>query len=461
MALPEGDREAELGSAADTVSVEGLFDLAAAKQRAGDLEGARRAYARVLELEPLHHDALNNLGVLLRAEGKNGAALAAQERALALKPDDPALLANHGNILRSLGRLNEALSILHRAVSLAPKVPAVHHNLGLVLQDLGHHDDALACFERSLSLWPNNRRVKLDRAACLLAKGEYRDGFRALEARFEPEGPDREGSLPVWSGDSLGARGLLLEAEQSVGDTLQFVRFVAQLKASRVVLSCPPELCRLLGTAQGIDVAIPFEEAPEGVELRLPILSLPRILGTTLGSMPRRVPYLRPPIGAGFALTHPKTAKLAIGIVWTTSGEERADGLRSVGLEDFFPLLSRADIAVYSLQTGPRSADLENLGALGLVHDLSGLLASIDDLARVIEQLDLVVTVNSAVAHLAGALGRPVWLVLPARADWRWALERERCPWYPTLRLFRQPQAGDWAGAFAAVARKMHAVVAG
>ena len=461
MALAEGDRKVEQGSAADTASVEALFDLAAAKQRSGDLEGARRAYVRVLDLEPFHHDALNNLGVILRAEGKNLAALAAHERALNLKPNDPGLLANLGNILRSLGRFNEALNVLHRAVSLAPKVPAVHHNLGLVLRDLGHNDDALACFERSLALWPNNRRVKLDRAVTLLAKGDYRAGFRALEARFEPQGPEREGLPPIWSGESLGTRSLLIEAEQSVGDTLQFIRFATQVKGPRVVLNCPTELCRLLGTAPGIDATLPFGEPPEGFDLRVPLLSLPRVLGTTLSSMPRRVPYLRPPIGAGFALTHPRTAKLAVGIVWTETNEEADAAPEAIGLERFFPLLSRADVAYYSLQTGARSSDLEMLGAPGLVHDLGPLLSTIDDLARVIEQLDLVVTVNSAVAHLAGALGRPVWLVLPARADWRWALEPERSPWYPTLRLFRQPKPGDWAGAFAGVARKLHALVAG
>lgn len=461
MALAEGDRKADQGAAAEPASVEALFDLAAAKQRAGDLAGARLAYGRVLDIEPLHHDALNNLGVILRSEGKNLAALAAHERALALKPDDPGLLANLGNILRSLGRFNEALNVLHRAVSLAPKVPAVHHNLGLVLGDLGHHEDALACFDRSLALWPNNRRVKLDRAAALLAKGDYRTGFRALDARFEPHGPEREGGPPVWNGEPLGTRSLLVEAEQSVGDTIQFVRFAGQVKASRIVLCSPPELCRLLGTAPGIDATLPFGEPQDGFDFRVPLLSLPKLLGTTLSSMPRRVPYLRPPIGAGFALTHPKTAKLAVGIVWTETSEDPAEAAEATGLERFLPLLARPDVAVYSLQTGARSSDLDDLGAAGLVHDLGPLLQTIDDLARVIEQLDLVVTVNSAVAHLAGALGRPVWLVLPTRPDWRWALERERSPWYPTLRLFRQPTPGDWDGAFAAVARKLHALVTG
>ena len=461
MALAEGDRKSDRGAAEAASSVEAEFATAAAKHRAGDLEGARRGYARVLDLDPFHQDALNNLGVILGSSGKYFAALAAHQRALALKPDDPGLLANIGNILRGLGRHTEALGVLHKAVGLAPKVPAVHHNLGLVLRDLDHFEEALACFDRSLALWPNNRRVKLDRAATLLAKGDYRAGFRALDARFEPEGPQREGAPPIWSGENLAGRSILVEAEQSVGDTLQFIRFVTQIKAGRLVLACPEELCRLLGTVETVDAALPFGSEPDGMDFSVPLLSLPKILGTTTGSLPRRVPYLRPPIGAGFALTHPKTAKLSVGIAWTEASQEQGDAAVSPGLERFFPLLSRADIAFYSLQTGPRAADLQNLGADGLMHDLSPLVSTIDDLARVIEQLDLVVTVNSALAHLAGALARPVWLILPARVDWRWALEAERSPWYPTLRLFRQEKPGDWQGSFAAVARKLHALVAG
>lgn len=462
MALAD-DRLQEGGARGLSTPVEREFALAIAKHRSGDLEAARRTYARVLGLEPRHREALNNLGAILRAQGQNRAALAAYERALALKPDDPGLLTNSGNVLRALGRRDEALTALHRAVGKAPKAPAVHHNLGLVLSDLGHYEEALACFDRSLALWPNNLRVKLDRAIALLAQGDYRAGFKALEARFEPDGPERPGAPPVWNGESLKGRTLLIESEQTVGETLQFVRFAGQARtrAERVVVSCPPELCRLLGSANGVDQAVPYGEEPADVSLRVPMLSLPRVLGTTRETLPAKMPYLRASSDAGFALTHPETAKLSVGITWTQTPESHSEGLLGAGLEHFFPLLSRADIAFYSLQTGARSADVTELGAQGLIHDLSPMLETIDDLARVIDQLDLVVTVNTAVAQLAGALARPAWLVLPAIADWRWALERERTPWYPTLRLFRQPALNDWQGAFAAVARKLHALVAG
>lgn len=462
MALAD-DRLQEHGEAAASTPVEREFAQAIAKHRNGDLEAAQRAYGRVLGLDPHHRDALNNLGVVLRAAGKNRAALAAYERVLALRPDDPGLLTSIGNALRALGRQDEALAILHRAVGLAPKAPAVHHNLGLVLSDLAHYDEALACFDRSLALWPNNTRVKLDRAHTLLAQGDYRAGFRALEARFEPDGPNRDGGPPVWTGESLKDRTLLIEAEQNVGETLQFIRFAGQLRAraGRVVVSCPPALCRLLGAADGVDQAVPYSGEPSRVDYWVPLISLPQVLGTTRETLPAKLPYLLASSDAGFTLTHPETAKLAVGIAWTETPETQGEGFQAAGLEHFFPLLARSDIAIYGLQTGVRAADAKDQGAHSLIHDLSPMLDSIDDLARVIDQLDLVITVNSAVAHLAGALGRPAWLVLPAVSDWRWALERERTPWYPTLRLFRQPSLNDWPGAFEAVARKLHALVAG
>ena len=462
MALAD-ERFEEQGRPDATTPVERAFSQAIGKHRAGDLEAATRGYGRVLGLDPFHREALNNLGVVLRAASKNKAALTAYQRALALKPDDPGLLANIGNVQRSLGRLDEALASLHKAVSLAPKAPAVHHNLGLVLSDLGHHEEALACFDRSLALWPNNTGVKLDRALALLAKGDYLNGFRALEARFEPHGPEREGAAPVWNGESLKGKSLLIETEQSAGDSLQFIRFAELVRgpAQRVVVSCPPELVRLLASARGVDRAVPFGEEPEDVDLRVPLLSLPRLLGTTSDRLPATVPYLASPPESGFTLTHPDSAKLSVGIAWTETPDGRSNELDAAGLEHFLPLLARADIAFYSLQTGPRADDLATLGAAGLVHDLCKLLDNIDDLARVLEQLDLVITVNVSIAQLAGALGRPVWLILPVGGDWRWALDRERCPWYPTLRLFRQPAVGDWDGAFEAVVRKLHALVAG
>ncbi len=428
----------------------------------GELDDALRSYARVLDLDPLHRDALNNIGVVLRAKGRHLAALAAYERALTLQPDDPGLLGNIGNALRATGQLERALSVLYKAVSLAPQAPAMHHNLGLVLRDLGHYDEALACFDRSLTLWPNNARVRLDRALTLLAKGDYRAGFEGLEARREVWDERLDQRLPIWTGGEVAGKSILLQAERSTEDTIQFVRFAPQVRArgARVVVACPAELRRLMASAEGVDEAVAFGQEPAGIELRLPMLSLPKALGTTLQSLPSRPGYVSAPEDSGFELKHPETAKLAVGMVWADRPTAAGDAPGGPGLADFMPLLARADIAFYSLQTGARGADLQELGAAGLIHDLSRLLNNIDDLARLIDQLDLIVTVNTTVAQLAGALGRPVWLVLPAVTDWRWVLERESSPWYPTMRLFRQPSAGDWRGAFEVVARKLHALVA-
>ena len=443
------------------------FAHAIALHQGGQLDEALRSYARVLELEPLHRDALNNLGVVLRAKGRNLAALAAYERALALQPEDPGLLCNIGNVLRGMGRLDRALSVLHQAVALAPSAPAMHHNLGLALRDLGLFKDALACLDRSLSLWPNNVRVKLDRAFTLLSIGDYRGGFEGLEARFDVWGEAPDDRLPLWNGGNLNGQAILLQAERSAEDTVQFIRFAPFVRArgARVIVACPAELKRLVSTAAGVDAVAPFGEDPEAVhggpiQCRLPLLSSPKVLGITLDNLPRRPAYLSAPERAGFELKHPESARLAVGLVWADRESQAGDGLALPSLAHFMPLLGRADIASYSLQTGSHAGELQTIGAVGLVHDLSHLLNDIDDLARIVEQLDLVITVNTTVAQLTAALGLPVWLVLPYASDWRWALEPESTPWYPTMRLFRQPASGDWQGAFDAVARKLHALVA-
>ena len=256
---------------------------------------------------------------------------------------------------------------------------------------------------------------------------------------------------------------VLLEAEQSVEETIQFIRFAQQVKArnGRVAVAGPPELQSLLTTAEGVEKVVAFGRDLSHASCRLPLMSLPRVLGTTRKTLAMHVPYLRAPRGAGFELTHPASAKLAVGIVWADRAEAPAGNQGGAGLGEFFALLGRPEVAVYSLQTGPRAADLREHATAGLIHDLSNLINGIDDLAKVLEQMDLVVTVNTVVAQLAGALGRPVWLILPRASAWVWALEPEASPWYPTMRLFRQPRPGDWRGAFEAAAKKLTALVAG
>lgn len=429
--------------------------------REGKLEEAARSYARALELDPGHVDALNNIGVVLRAQGRIDAALAAYQRGLALRPDDPGLLANLGSTLRAKGQHRKAVEVLHRAIALAPKAPGVHNNLGLVLRDMGHHEEALACFERSLEIWPNNLAVKLDRALTLLAKGDYPEGFRALEARFEGDSGDTLVSgLPIWNGAHLRGRTLLVRAEQGIAEALQFCRFVPLLRAAggRLVLECQPALVPMLRSLQGVEEIAAFDERQAAVDVQLPLLSVPRVLRVRPQDLPGRMPYLAAPERAGFALMHPAKSRLSLGLVW---GPQPEDGPRPAGpqgapgLAPFFRLMRRPDVAVYALQRGSAAEEVRRLGAVGLLHDLSSFLTGIEDMARLIEQLDLIITADPTTAHLAGAMGRTVWLILPRDSDWRWTLAADSTPWYPSMRLFRQAEFGDWSSVFETVAEAL------
>jgi len=438
------------------------FARGIAFHRQGKLDEAARTYARVLELDPGHAEALNNLGVVLRAQGKPEASVTAYERSLALRPDDPGLLGNLGTALRSEGKLERALSVLYRAVALAPKAPSVHHNLGLVLRDLGHYDEALGCFERSLSIWPNNVSVRIDRALTLLAKGHYPAGFAALEARFEA---DRFQTLlpgvPIWNGGEIEGESLLIRAEQNVGDVIQFCRFATAAKRAggRTVFECHPGLVPLLRTLEGVDEVVAFGEREGEVDMQVPLLSLPRILQITPRSLPGRKSYLSAPEGNGMVIKHPSGSKLSVGIVWARQPE---DGTRQVssgpGLLPFFQLMRRPEVAIYALQRGAPANDVKKLGASGLLHDMSNFVTDFEDMARVAVQLDLIITADTTMAHLAGAMGRPVWLLLPHVADWRWALDRSTTPWYANMRLFRQNKPGDWDSVFDEVARELESL---
>ena len=437
-----------------------LFADAVELHRAGRLESAASLYGRLLQREPDHFEALNNLGAVAQARGLPLAAVAAYRRALVLRPDDAGLLNNLGGALRALGRRDEALAVLHQAVAKAPRAPGIHHNLGLVLRDLGHFPDSLACFDRSLEIWPNNVRVRLDKALALLSAGDLRAGFEALESRFDLPGysPPRD-APPRWTGGPLEGRTLLVRAEQSARDTLQFARFLPVLRGhgGRVVFECQRELVPLFSAMEGLAGVRPMDETPAAADLQVSLLSLPHILRSSLDSIPGRFPYLAPPAGAGFDLHHPDGARLSLGIAWGLPWSDK----HTAGLAPFFELLQLPHIAVYSLQTGATAKEIGRRGAVGLLHELGHLLRGYDDLSRVMQQLDLVVTSDQTTAMLAGALSRPVWLILPANADWRWTLEQDTTPWFPTMRLFRQPDSGDWQACFSEVGRKLRALVGG
>ena len=338
---------------------------------------------------------------------------------------------------------------------MAPDLVEAHINLGNARKSQRRVDDAAEAYRRALSLDPANREAHWNFAQVLLLMGRLREGwaeyawrtkceeFRAVNWNFKQ---------PLWDGSDLGGRTVLLYTEQGFGDTIQFLRYLPMVaaqgtdKGGDVILHCPPPLTRLFKAApaaDGIQLVTKIGDTP--FDLQAPLHGLPGLFATTLDTIPADVPYLRPPGNTPPALE--TSGGFKVGLVWAGNSKHKNDANRSVGFERFQPLLDIKGVDFYSLQVGERSRDIGAPGLSGLdgkIFDLGKDLGDFADTAAAVGQLDLVITVDTSVAHLAGALGTPVWTLLPWVPDWRWLLDRDDSPWYPTMRLFRQPAAGDW-----------------
>jgi tetratricopeptide (TPR) repeat protein len=422
-------------------AVETLDNLASALRAQGQLEAAQACYERALALRPKRVESLVGLGVVLRDQGRLEEAVARYERVLGLAPDHPETCNNLGVALVDLGRPEEAIAQYQRALVAQPDRAETHSNLGIAFERQGRQAEALACYERALALRPGYAEAHFNRSHALLLTGQFDEGWQEYEWRFAVARYDRKFDRPSWSGKPLAGRRILIHAEQGFGDTLQFVRFVPAVaeRGGRVLLEVPAPLLRLAGTVAGVSELVAAGDQLPAFDCHSPLLSLPRILKTNLATIPDAVPYLSIPaeVSGAWAERISAVPGLRAGIVWagTTVG--------AIDLRLLQPLWDVAGISWFSLQVGDRSGDVALLDG-ARIADLSPWLADFAETAAAICRLDLVITVDTSVAHLAGALGRPVWLLLPYAPDWRWLLERDDSPWYPTARLFRQKQAGDW-----------------
>ncbi len=430
-------------------AVETLDNLAAALRAQGQLDAAQSCYERALALRPKRVESHIGLGVVLRDRGLLEEAVARYERALALMPDHPETRNNLGVALVDLGRPEEATAHYERALAARPDRAETHNNLGIALGRQRRHGEALACYGRALALKPGYAEAHFNRSHALLLTGQLDEGWQEYEWRFAVARYDRKFDRPLWSGKPLAGQSILIHAEQGFGDTLQFVRFVPIVaeRGGRVVLEVPEPLVRLIRTVAGVSQVVAAGDPLPGFDCHCPLLSLPRVLQTNLATIPAAVPYLSVPAEAAAAWAEriATAPGRRVGIVWagTTVG--------AIDLRVLRPLWEVAGISWFSLQVGDRSRDISLLDGLQIA-DLSPWLADFAETAAAVRHLDLVISVDTSVAHLAGALGRPTWLVLPYAPDWRWLLDRQDSPWYPTARLFRQKKAGDWSCAAGEVA---------
>jgi tetratricopeptide (TPR) repeat protein len=424
-------------------------------------EAALADYDRLIKIAPGHAAALNNRGIVLLRLMRTEAALADFDAAIALEPESPEIVNSRGSALRAAGRLDEALASFDRAAALKPDYVDAIVNRGSVLQDLARYDEALAAYAQGQQMNPDHALAHWNDATLRLLTGDLARGF--VEAEWQRKvaalgvvAPNF--AQPLWLGEgSLEGKTILVHADLGFGDTIHFARYIPMLAArgARVIARVQAALRHLISTMDGVALCIDKNAPLPDFDVHCPLSSLPLAFGTTLESIPSAIPYLAAPNLSDVWRERLGTdERPKIGLVWSGNATHTNDRNRSIRVELLAPLLARNAVFV-GLQTEVRQSDRAALGERSNLVLAGQFFDDFTDTAAVVAALDLVITVDTSTAHLAGALGRPVWLLLPHVPDWRWLLDREDSPWYPTARLFRQDAARDWSAVIARVDRAL------
>ena len=422
----------------------------------GRFDEAVASYREALSIKPDYTDAHNNLGSALRDLGRLDEAVASYRNALAIEPDHAGTHNNLGNALRDQGWLDQAIACYNKALATDPSHASAHNNLGSAFRDLGRLDEAFDSYRKALAVKPDHADAHKNLGHLQLLTGDFQNGWEnhawRLRAKSFADRP-RQYKKPFWDGSPLDGKTLFVYPEQGYGDAIQFARYVVLVAADadRVVFGVLDPLVHLFSSlGPGIDL-LASGEPPPPFDYHTPLLELPRLLKTTLESVPADVPYLAadPEREKQWANRLGSQKGFKIGIAWAGNPKHFNDRNRSVEPTLFRPLTALPDVSIYSLQVG---RDGEAGRVFGDdVTDLAPWLSDFADTAAAMKNLDLVLSVDTAVAHIAGALDRPVWTLVPFMPDWRWLLQREDSPWYPSMRLFRQDTQGDWQSVMARV----------
>ncbi len=429
--------------AEDPDNADACFLTAMVHHHRGDDPGALVHIRRAIALQGECGDYHLNHGVILGGLGRDDEAEAAFRRALALHADDGVAAANLGRLLMVRGRAEEALPLFVKAVRRAPEDAGLLGDLGVVLMALRRLKEALGCYRRALSIDPGHAEVHFNYSRALLLAGDYRQGWRENEWRWKSGHYAKISKTvphPLWDGRSLAGKRIVLIGEQGFGDTLQLARYgtLVHQRGGEVHIQCRPELVRLLKTVPGVAGAAPLGSDPPAADFSMPMFSLPLLFDTRLETVPARFPYLSVPSG----VTVPEPAHrlireatgLKIGLIW--SGKNQ----RVRRLADFSSLLSLPGADFFTLQPGLDRREMAGMA----IRDLGSGITDFADTAALMDRMDLIISIDTANAHLAGALGRPLWVLLHPTADWRWGFTGDHTSWYPAARLFRQKNARSW-----------------
>jgi Flp pilus assembly protein TadD len=457
--------------------------------QAGRLADAEKMYKQILAREPGHAESLNWLGVIahqrdhhaeavrlidlalktnpgdvlalnnrgnaLQALKRFEEALSSYDRALEVRPDFAVAHYNRGNTLHALARFDEALASYDRALALQPNYPEAHGNRGIALHNLKRFDEALSSYQRALALRPDFAEAHYCEALSRLLTGDLDRGWQEHEWRWRTQqlGHGRRNFVqPLWDGaDDIAGKTILLHAEQGFGDTIQFCRYVPRVaeRGARVILEVQKPLYELMGIFSGVADIVSRGDPLADFDMHCPLLSLPRAFQARLETIPSATPFLRAPapaVAAWNARLPPRT-RPRIGLAWCGRPTHNNDRNRSIELGTFWSLIDGVEAVWVSLQRDVRAGDATLLRERDDVLHFGEELQTFADTAALISNLDLVISVDTSVAHLAGALAKPVWVLLPFIPDWRWLLDRDDSPWYPTARLFRQDGSRRWDGA--------------
>ena len=428
----------------DPRDADAMYWLAMIGSRFGRPVAAMQLLVDASRLRPTSTAILSALGTALLNANQLQPAQEALERAIRLSPRDFDAHHNLAVVHERLGRLPQAAESFRAAVNISPGNAFAHLNLATILRDLGELDDAVRHFERAIAIDPNLAHAHMGLAWVLLLRGEFGRGWEEYEWRWRVPGvalPKLE--QPMWDGSSLAGRAIMLHAEQGLGDSIHFSRYAKVLAelGAKVALYCPASLAPLLATAPGVARAVSRWAELGQFDVWLPLMSLPQRLGTILKSIPASIPYVSIDELRGRQwserVARDNVPGVKVGLCWAGNRANINDVNRSIPAAMLAPLLGVGGVSFYCLQFG------NELKPVGLI-DHTGAIGDFADTAAIVAQLDLVISADTAVAHLAGAMGKPVWTMLPYAPDWRWMLDRDDSPWYPTMRLFRKTPCEPW-----------------
>jgi tetratricopeptide (TPR) repeat protein len=452
-----------------------FVNLGNAYHKDKQLDKAAESYHKALALDRYYYDALCGLGKVLCEQNKFTEAIAQFEQTAHMRPDDLSNLLDLANTLNMINKTEEALALYKTIVTKSPNNVSILYNIAYTLKKLERFEEAMTYYEKVLSLDPNHEEAHFSLSLAYLIQGDFQKGWPEYEWRWNRPGSNspRSFSKPLWDGSNLQGKTILIHAEQGLGDTFQFCRYAREIKkqGARIIFLAQDPLLTLLKLCPYVDEVLPFSASGRAFDYHVPLMTLPYLLKTTIDTVPDDVPYLYadPALVTYWAEQLKHDTNFKIGICWQGNANYSTHFLRtavaakSIRLEKFAPLALLGGVSIYSLQKTTGEDQLKNLPQGFILKQFDSSLDTqhgrFMDTVAVMKNLDLIITVDTSIAHCAGGLGIPVWVMLPKPPDWRWMLNRDDTPWYPTMRLFRQSNPDSWEDVFENIVQELTPIV--